>query len=66
MGHVSAVCKGSVVSLAGWTSYPTSVVTDRVEEGYAAGVLILGKTGRCVPQEGGGMVSLLSGCLDLL
>ena len=66
IGHVSAGCKFPVVPLVRWSSHPTGVVTDGVEEGYAAGVPILGKPGRHVPQEEGGRVSLLSGCVDLL
>ena len=66
VGHVSVVCKGPVVSLPGRPSNPTGLVTDRVEERYAAGVPILGEPGRRVPQEEDDRVSLLAGCVDLL
>ena len=57
-------CKGPI-PLAGQSSHPTGVVTDEVEEGYAAGVPILGNPGRQVPHEECGRVSLLVGCVDL-
>ena len=50
VGHIAAVCKGPIVPISGRPSHPTCVVTDGVEEGYAAGVPILGKPGRRVPQ----------------
>ena len=66
VGHVATVCEGPIIPLAGRPSHPTAVVTDGVVEGYVAGVLVLGKPRRHVPQEEGGKVSLLAGCVDLL
>ena len=66
VGYVAAVCKGPVVPLAGRPSHPTDVVTDGLEEGYVAGVLILCKPGHHLPQEEGGRVSLMAGGVDLL
>ena len=66
VGHVSAGYKGPVAPLAGQSSYPPGVVTDVVEEIYAAVISILGDPRRRVPHEEGGRVSLLDGCVDLL
>ena len=66
VGYVSTVYEGPVVPLAGRPSHLTGVVTDGVEEGYTVGVPILGESGRCVPQEEGGWVSLLAEGVYLL